>query len=110
MLVIDHRLEAHVGGFGHQQVNFLADLIRGRGFIQVAIQACSGRDTTGVLVEIDVHHHVFARRHLAFFFGIRQQQIFGQPPIEEYTDAINFNHFQTGELTHLHFWFFSGSN
>jgi hypothetical protein len=62
-----------------------------------------------VLVEVDVHHAVFASGHLPLFFGIRQQQILRQPPIEEHANAVDFNNFQTGKFTDLNFWFFSSS-
>jgi len=62
-----------------------------------------------VFIEIDVHHAVLASGHLPLFFGIRQQQILRQAPIEEDTDAVDLNYFQAGKFTDLNFWFFSGS-
>ncbi|MOA06935.1 hypothetical protein D3C78_1266030 [compost metagenome] len=107
MLVVDDGLEAHVRGFGHQQIHFLARGVVGRGFVQVAVQARGRGDATGVLVEIDMHNHILARRHLTLLFGERQQQVFRQPPVQEYADAVDFNNFQTGEFTDLNFRFFS---
>jgi hypothetical protein len=63
-------LETHVGGFGNQQINFLARAVVGRGLVEVAIQTRGGGDAAGVLVEVDMHHAVFAGGHLPLFFGI----------------------------------------
>ncbi|MNR42441.1 hypothetical protein D3C85_1609600 [compost metagenome] len=59
-----------------------------------------------MLVEVDVHHDILASGHLTFFFGVRQQQILRQAPIQENPDAVDFNDFQTGEFTDLHFRLF----
>ena len=106
MLVVDDRLEAHVGGFCDQQVDFLAHLVVGRRLVEVAIKPRSGGNALGVFVEINMHHAVFTGAQLAFFFRIRQQQILGQAPVEEHADTVDFNNFQTGKLANLNFGFF----
>ncbi|MNN16968.1 hypothetical protein D3C81_1301310 [compost metagenome] len=107
VLVIDDCLETHIGGFGNQQVNFLARRVVGRRLVEIAIQTRRRGNAAGVLVEVDMHHGVLAGCHLPFFFGVRQQQILRQPPVQEHADAVDFNNFQTGEFTYLNFWLFS---
>ncbi len=55
-----------------------------------------------------MNHAVIAGLQGALLFGVRQQQVLGQAPVEEHTDAVDFNHLQAGELPDLHLGFFSG--
>ncbi|MCY1558955.1 hypothetical protein D9M68_959400 [compost metagenome] len=72
MLAVDDRLEAHVGGPDHQQVNFLAGRVGGRHAVQVTIQARSGGDALAALVDKHVDHAVVADLQRALLFRMEQ--------------------------------------
>ncbi len=55
-----------------------------------------------------MHDAVLAGFHLAFFFGKRQEQVLGQAPVEEDSDAVDFNDLEAGELADLHLGLFGG--
>ena len=71
VLAIDDGFEAHIGGFGHQKIDFLARRIVGWHVIQVTIQTCGGGDALAAFIEEYMHHAVIANLQRALFFGVR---------------------------------------
>src|SRR5690606_1798106 len=104
------RLEAHVRGVGYQQVDFLANLVGRGGLVQVTVEPCGGGDALAAFVEKHMHDAVVAHLQRTFFFGVRQEQVFGQSPVEKQTDAVDINIFQAGEFAHLNLVLFRGGN
>ena len=101
MLAVDNGLEAQVGALDHQQIHFLADLVVGRHLVQMTIQARGGGEAASALVQVQVDHAVVTDLQRALLFGMRQQQVLGQAPVEEQPDAVDIHHLEAGELTEL---------
>src|SRR5690606_6732046 len=110
VLAVDDGLETEVGTFGHQQVDFLADLIAGRHLVQITIQTRGGGETAGAFVEIEIDHAVIADLQRALLFRMRQMKILGQAPVEEQADAIDIHHLEAGELAELDLRFEGGGD
>ncbi|MNZ59725.1 hypothetical protein D3C78_777710 [compost metagenome] len=57
-----------------------------------------------------MHHAVLTGLHLALFFGVRHQQVFGQAPVEEDADAVDLFDLEAGELADLQLGLFRGGD
>ncbi len=110
VLAVDDRLVAEVGRLDHQQVDRLARLVARRRAVKVTIQSGSRGDASGVFVQVDVDDAVVALLQRPLLLGMRQQQVFGQPPVEEQADTVDLHHLEAGELTHLHLGFLGGGD
>src|SRR5690606_16211046 len=95
--VVDDGLEAQIGDLGNQQIHLFPDLVAGRLLVQIPVQPGGGHQPLAVLVQIDVNHHIVAHLQRALLFGVRQQQVLGQAPVEEQPGTVDIHHLEAGE-------------
>ena len=82
-----------------EEADLLPVVIRRRLPAEVTVQARGGHDSVCLLVQKDMDNHAMSNTGGRFLFAEGQQQILGQPPVQESANVrIDADDLQTGEL------------
>ena len=102
VFAVDDRGVAERRFFEHDESDRLSGIVTWRGLVEVAAELRRREDAVGLFVDDDFHHDPLARADFAGLFAEGEEEIFGEPPVEEGTDTgVDLDDIESGEVTDL---------